>query len=148
MNILHTIETDWNIIKADVGGFLKKVLAGVVWLAHEAEIVIGWAARLDPAIGAALGVIVHEGELGAQTLANHSIQGLGNLVDGAASGIEQTLATLINNSGLAISGQTALTAFDVAMINKLRAMLHAAVDAAAPKILASLAPPAPPAPGA
>ena len=142
MSLMSTISTLWSQIKADFKAFIAKVEGAVVWLEKEAPLIIAWADKIDPAVGAALALIVHAGELGAETLAHHAASGLGNIVEGLATGAETSMANAIQASGLTINGKTALTAADVAVVNKLRATAHAAIDNALAKVLAGLAPPA------
>ena len=147
MSLMSTVSTVWSEIKADFKGFIAAVEKAVVWLDKEAPLIIAWANKIDPAVGAALALIVHAGELGAETLAHHAASGLGNIVDAVTSGAETSMANAIQASGLSINGKAALTAADVAVINKLRATAHAAVDTALAKVLGVLAPaiPQPPA---
>ncbi len=140
MSLMQAISNDWNIIKADFSGFISKVQAAVVWLDKDAPLIIAWANKIDPAVGAALALIVQAGELAAETLGQHAAAGLSNVVDGVSTSVETGIANAIQASGLNINAKAALTAADVAVINKLRATYHAAVDANFAKVLAALAP--------
>lgn len=143
MSLIQTIETDWNIIKADVGGFLKKVEGAIIYLVKEAPIVLAWAAKVDPALGGALGLLVRAGEAAAATLLHEASTGLGTQVDTLAGEIGTTMGNAIGAIGLNPTSAAALTADKVKAVNSLVAAAHAAIDAETAKILAILAPPAP-----
>ena len=140
MSLMSTISTLWSEIKTDFKKFIGYVESAVVFLEKEAPIIIAWANKIDPAIGAALALFVHAGELGMETLARHAAAGLSNTVDGLVVGLETSIGNSIQSSGLSIAQKDALTAADVAVLNKLKAAYHAAVDANFAKVIASLAP--------
>ena len=138
---MQNLSNDWTVIKADFKGFVAKVIAAVVWLDKEAPVLIAWATKIDPAVGAALALIVRAGELAAETLASHAASGLDTIVNATSTTVETSIANTIQASGLNIKEKAALTAADGAGINKLLTTYHATVDAVFAKVLGSLAPP-------
>lgn len=141
MSLMQNLSNDWTVIKADFKGFVAKVVIAAVWLQKEAPVIVAWATKIDPAVGAALALIIQAGELAAETLASHAAAGLDTQVNNASSTVETSIANAIQSSGLNIQEKAALTAADVAVINKLRTTYHATVDAGFAKVLGALAPP-------
>ncbi len=140
MSLISVIETDWNIVKKNFSGFISKVLAAVTYLEPVAEKIIGWVGVADPALGAALAIIVHKGETALETLASHAAAGLGAMIDSFVPDIETTIANAIGASGLNLTGKQKLTAAEVAILNKVASTGHAAIDAALAKVMGAAAP--------
>lgn len=143
-SLITTITTDWAVIKKDFTGFVAKVKNAVVHLEKDFASVIAWVDKADPALGAAIALVIHDGEVALGELESASSGGLAKVIDAAAADVETFIANAIQASGLNLSMKTALTAADVTTITSIQAMAHSAVDAGLAKLLGALAPtPAP-----
>lgn len=140
MNLLQTIGLGWAAFKADVKGVVAKVVGGVVYLVHEGEVLGAAAVKADPALGYALLGFLHAGEQGAVALAKHEASGFGSLIDGSSSSVEQTIATMINNSGLSAGTKAELDIIKANVIAQVGGAVHAMVDQGIAKVAASLIP--------
>ena len=139
-SLIDTITTDWAVIKKDFTGFVTKVEGAVVYLEKEAASVIAWVDKADPALGAAIALVIHDGEVALGDLESTASAGLSKVIDAAAADVETFIANAIQASGLNLSAKTVLTAADVHTITAIQAAAHSAVDAGLAKLLGALAP--------
>ena len=139
-SLISTITTDWSIIKKDFTGFVAKVEGAVVYLEKEARLILAWVDKADPALGASLALIIHDGEVALGDLESAASGGLSRVIDASAADVETFIANAIQASGLNLAEKKALTAADVHTIGAIQAAAHAAVDAGLVKLLGALAP--------
>jgi len=140
MGLMQTIETDWSIIKKDFNGFVSRVLGAVAWLGQEAALLVGWAQKADPAIGAALAAIVRDGEVALESLASTGAGSLSTVIANLAADAETLIANAIQASGLNLMDKAALSAADVATIAAIGQAGRSAVSAGLARALGAIAP--------
>ena len=139
-SLITTITTDWSVIKKDFAAFTNAVKGAVVFLEKEANVVIAWVDKADPALGAAMALIIHDGEVALGDLESAASGGLAKAIDVAAADVETFLANAIGATGLNLATKTALSAADVTTITSIQAAAHSAVDAGLAKLLGAMAP--------
>jgi len=140
MSLMSAISTEWTIVKADFHGFIAKVASAVKYVETEAGKLLAWVNTTDPAVGAALAVLIHDGEVALEDLATASSTGLATTINALATGVETSIANAIQASGLNINDKTVLTAADVATISAISSAGQSAVQAAIVKVTGAVAP--------
>jgi hypothetical protein len=139
MSIITEAEGFLQTVEQDAVTAWNDILGGIKYLSTEAAALAAWVEKEDPAIQSQIQTFILDGEKAAATVAELVAPAYANLIAGAADGIEQIGANLIQDATGNKAGAVTATAMVTSGVGDLSTILSSLGTVGITKALAALA---------